>query len=96
METPSVPVVFNFVEATGLAIDAIELAGTIVAPKADVTFSNGLLKGALFANSLTGGKGFLFSSKAAEAAAHCAASTANQAGQINYVATLLPPFLACR
>jgi choice-of-anchor A domain-containing protein len=95
MATPSVPVVFNFVDATSLTIDAIEIAGTILAPKADVTFSNGVLKGSLYANSLTGGRAFSFSSSTTAAATHCAATTANQAGQINYVAGSLPAFLLC-
>lgn len=48
-------VLFNLSEATKLNINRIHLEGSVLAPKADVEFNNGLYHGTMIANSLTGG-----------------------------------------
>lgn len=46
-------VLFNFVDATSLVLEGIGFKGSILAPLADLTFSNGHIDGQLFAKSLT-------------------------------------------
>ncbi len=47
-------VVFNFPDATSLTMAGISVQGSVLAPGADVTFSNGNLDGTLVAGTLTG------------------------------------------
>jgi choice-of-anchor A domain-containing protein/uncharacterized repeat protein (TIGR01451 family) len=47
-------VLFNFPNATSLTLAGISVQGSVLAPGADVTFSNGNLEGTLVAGSLTG------------------------------------------
>jgi choice-of-anchor A domain-containing protein/uncharacterized repeat protein (TIGR01451 family) len=47
-------VLFNFVDATSLTMAGISVQGSVLAPCADVTFSNGNLEGTLVAGTLTG------------------------------------------
>lgn len=47
-------VLYNFYEATTLSIGGISVQGSILAPNADVTFSNGNVEGTLVSKSLTG------------------------------------------
>ncbi len=51
-------VLFNFSAASTLTLGGISVQGSILAPQADVTFSNGNLEGTLIAHSLTGGGEF--------------------------------------
>jgi choice-of-anchor A domain-containing protein len=47
-------VLYNFVDATSLTIAGISIQGSILAPLANVNFSNGNIEGTLIAGSLTG------------------------------------------
>ncbi|MBN1205142.1 MAG: choice-of-anchor A family protein [Myxococcaceae bacterium] len=47
-------ILYNFVEATSLHAEAYTFSGTVLAPYADVTFSQGSWDGGLYAKSLTG------------------------------------------
>jgi choice-of-anchor A domain-containing protein/uncharacterized repeat protein (TIGR01451 family) len=47
-------VLFNFPDATSLTIAGISVQGSVLAPRADVTFTSGNLEGTLVAGSLTG------------------------------------------
>jgi len=47
-------VIYNFFEATTLNLSSIGINGSILAPKADVTFNNGQFNGILVAKSLNG------------------------------------------
>src|SRR5262249_4066755 len=47
-------VLFNFPDATSLSVAGISVQGSVLAPGADVTFSNGNLEGTLVAGTLTG------------------------------------------
>jgi choice-of-anchor A domain-containing protein len=47
-------VLFNFYDATSLTLAGISVPGTVLAPKANVDFSNGNLNGTLIALSMTG------------------------------------------
>jgi len=47
-------VLFNFPDATSLTLAGISVQGSVLAPGADVTFSNGNLEGTLVAGTLTG------------------------------------------
>lgn len=47
-------VLFNFHQATSLSFSGIGIEGSVLAPLAAVTFSNGNLNGTLIANSMTG------------------------------------------
>jgi choice-of-anchor A domain-containing protein len=47
-------VVYNFYQATALTIGSITVEGTVWAPTADVTFSDGIINGTLLGNSLQG------------------------------------------
>jgi choice-of-anchor A domain-containing protein/uncharacterized repeat protein (TIGR01451 family) len=47
-------VLFNFPDATSLSLAGISVQGSVLAPGADVTFSNGNLEGTLVAATLTG------------------------------------------
>jgi choice-of-anchor A domain-containing protein/uncharacterized repeat protein (TIGR01451 family) len=47
-------VLFNFRDATSLTLAGISVQGSVLAPGADVTFSNGNLEGTLVAGALTG------------------------------------------
>jgi choice-of-anchor A domain-containing protein len=51
-------VLFNFATATSLTLAGISVEGSVLAPGAEVTFSNGNLNGTLVARSLTGGGEF--------------------------------------
>jgi len=51
-------VLFNFVDATSLTMNGVGFLGSILAPKADVTFNNGNMTGTLIAKSLMGGGEF--------------------------------------
>ena len=54
-------VLYNVFEATTLDMSAIGIRGTLLAPLADVDFSNGNFDGNLIASSLTGtAEGHLF------------------------------------
>lgn len=48
-------VLFNFSSAQTLALSGIGIYGSILAPQADLTFSNGQVNGQIAANSFTGG-----------------------------------------
>lgn len=52
--TDKTNILFNVYQATNLTITGIEVTGAVLAPKADVDFSNGLLSGQLIAKSMTG------------------------------------------
>ena len=47
-------VLYNFYDATSLTIAGISVQGSILAPLADVNFSNGNIEGTLIAGSLAG------------------------------------------
>src|SRR5205823_1898109 len=47
-------VLFNFAAATTLTVAGISVQGSVLAPRADVTFNNGNLEGTLVAKSVTG------------------------------------------
>lgn len=47
-------VLYNFHEANSLSVTSIGIQGTILAPKADVNFTNGAIDGTLIAKNLTG------------------------------------------
>jgi len=47
-------VLYNFVEATALQAQGFGFWGTVLAPSADIHFSNGSFQGGLYARSLTG------------------------------------------
>jgi choice-of-anchor A domain-containing protein len=47
-------VLFNFIDATKIEASSYGFWGTILAPKADVTFNNGSWDGGIYARSLTG------------------------------------------
>ncbi|WAC19484.1 choice-of-anchor A family protein [Luteolibacter sp. SL250] len=47
-------VLYNFYEATALTIAGISVQGSVLAPLANVTFSNGNVEGTLIANNVTG------------------------------------------
>lgn len=51
---PDSLILYNFFEATALTIAGIEVHGSILAPWADVRFSNGHIEGGLIADSLYG------------------------------------------
>lgn len=51
-------VLYNFYEATSLSIGGISVQGSILAPLADVNFSNGNVEGTLVSKSLVGGGEF--------------------------------------
>ncbi len=51
-------VVWNFSQATSLNISGVEVAGSVLAPLANVSFNSGGLDGTLVANSVTGGGEF--------------------------------------
>ncbi len=48
-------VLFNLPTASSITIEAVELPGSILAPRAQVSFPHGLIDGQLFAKSLSGG-----------------------------------------
>jgi len=48
-------IVYNFYQATSFSLSGIGIKGTILAPFADVSFSNGQINGTLIGNSLIGG-----------------------------------------
>jgi len=47
-------ILYNFYQASSLTFEAIEIHGSVLAPFADVQFSNGHIEGQLIAMSLTG------------------------------------------
>ena len=47
-------VIYNFYEATTLTIEAVGVEGSILAPKADVSFPTGIINGNLVCNSVEG------------------------------------------
>jgi choice-of-anchor A domain-containing protein len=47
-------VLWNFPDATTLALEAVGVRGTLLAPQADITFDNGAFDGGIVAASLTG------------------------------------------
>ena len=47
-------VIYNFTDATSLSISGISVQGTVLAPKATVTFGNGNIEGQLIAGNLNG------------------------------------------
>jgi choice-of-anchor A domain-containing protein len=51
-------VLFNFQDATSLTLGGIGFLGSILAPKADVTFNNGNMTGTMIAKSVLGGGEF--------------------------------------
>ncbi len=67
-------ILWNFPEAETVTISAVDLRGTVLAPFADVTFSNGELHGGVFAKSLSeprDGGGELYSARFAHYRALC-------------------------
>jgi choice-of-anchor A domain-containing protein len=47
-------VLFNFVDATSITANGFGFWGTVLAPNADVSFSNGSFDGGFYAKSFTG------------------------------------------
>jgi choice-of-anchor A domain-containing protein len=47
-------VLFNFAEATSITAGGVGIMGTVLAPQADITFSNGSFDGGIYARSMTG------------------------------------------
>lgn len=47
-------VLFNFADATTLTIDGTEVLGSVLAPKADIAFTNGQVRGQIFGMALNG------------------------------------------
>ena len=47
-------VLYNFVDATAISAQGVGIWGTVLAPDADIQFSNGSFDGGIFARSLTG------------------------------------------
>ncbi|MFL5350061.1 MAG: choice-of-anchor A family protein [Hyalangium sp.] len=47
-------VLYNFVDATSITANGFGFWGTVLAPKADITFNNGSFDGGIYAKSLTG------------------------------------------
>jgi choice-of-anchor A domain-containing protein len=47
-------VLYNFVDATAVSAQGFGFMGTVLAPSANVTFTDGVFEGGLYAKSLTG------------------------------------------
>lgn len=47
-------VLFNFADATTLTIDGTEVLGSVLAPKAEIAFTNGQVRGQIFGMALNG------------------------------------------
>ncbi|WP_245768993.1 choice-of-anchor A family protein [Stigmatella aurantiaca] len=47
-------ILYNFVDATAITAQGYGFWGTVLAPKADITFNNGSFNGGIYAKSLTG------------------------------------------